>query len=44
VVRDLYNGASPGSDLWVAIVWIVGITVVFMTLALRKYSRTTASR
>jgi ABC transporter DrrB family efflux protein len=44
VVRDLYNGASPGSDLWVAIVWIVGITVVFMTLALRKYSRTTANR
>jgi ABC-type multidrug transport system permease subunit len=44
VVRDLYGGADPGSDLWVAIAWICGITVVFGALALRKFSRTTANR
>ncbi len=42
VVRDTYNGVSPGVDLWYAIVWIVGITVVFSYLAIRKYQSATA--
>ena len=27
--RALYNGQSPGADLWISIAWAVGITVVF---------------
>ena len=40
--RALYNGRSPGSDVWVALAWAVGITVVFGTLASRKYARSAA--
>ena len=40
--RALYNGTDPGSALWIAIAWAVGITVVFATLASRKYSRSTS--
>lgn len=42
VTRDLYDGVDPGSDLWVAIAWIVGITVVFAYLAIRKYASATS--
>jgi ABC-2 type transport system permease protein/oleandomycin transport system permease protein len=41
VVRDLYNGTDPGSDLWVSIAWIVGITAVFPALAIRKFQTAT---
>jgi ABC-2 type transport system permease protein/oleandomycin transport system permease protein len=41
VTRDLYNGVDPGSQLWVAIAWIVGITVVFASLAIRKFAQAT---
>lgn len=37
-VRALYNGHSPGSDLWLAAAWTVAITVVFGCLASRKFS------
>ena len=40
--RALYNGQDPGSDLWQAIAWAVGITVVFAVLASRKFARSTA--
>lgn len=40
--RALYNGQDPGSDLWQAIAWAVGITVVFAFLASRKFARSTA--
>jgi ABC-2 type transport system permease protein len=43
VVRDTYNGVDPGSDLWVALAWIVGITAVFSSLAIRKYQSATSS-
>jgi ABC-2 type transport system permease protein len=39
--RALYDGVDPGSDLWSAIAWIVGITVVFATLSIRKFNRAT---
>jgi len=41
--RALYNGMDPGSDLWIAIAWAVGITIVFAFLGARKFART-ASR
>lgn len=37
--RALYNGRSPGHELWFAVAWAVGITVVFATLSTRKYRR-----
>ncbi|UDY33885.1 ABC transporter permease [Dermatobacter hominis] len=39
-VRALYNGMDPGADLWIALAWAVGITVVFATLSFRKFSST----
>ena len=39
--RALYNGVDPGSDLWLAIGWIVAITGVFATLSIRKFKRAT---
>jgi ABC-2 type transport system permease protein/oleandomycin transport system permease protein len=37
--RDLYNGASPGGALWIAVAWAAGITAVFATLAARRFRR-----
>lgn len=37
--RALYNGRSPGVDLWLSIAWAVGISVVFAFLAARRYRR-----
>jgi ABC-2 type transport system permease protein len=42
VTRDLYDGVDPGSDLWLAIGWIIGITAVFSALAVRKFKRATS--
>ncbi len=36
--RALYNGHDTGNDVWFSLAWAVGITVVFATLAVRKYS------
>jgi ABC-2 type transport system permease protein len=40
--RALYNGNDPGSDLWIASAWAVGLTIVFASLAARRYNRATA--
>jgi ABC-2 type transport system permease protein/oleandomycin transport system permease protein len=40
--RALYNGKDPGNDPWIALLWAVGITVVFATLSVRKYRSTTS--
>lgn len=40
--RALFNGQDPGSDLWQAVAWAVGITIVFAILASRKFSRSTS--
>lgn len=37
--RALYNGIDPGADLWWALGWAVGITVVFAVLSIRKFNR-----
>ncbi len=41
--RALYNGYDPGNDVWIALAWAVGITVVFAFLTIRKFARTTSS-
>lgn len=40
--RALYNGFDVGADLWWSLGWIIAITVVFATLAVRKFSRASA--
>jgi len=40
-VRALYNGRDAGSDLWLALAWSVGITLVFAFLASRKFTSST---
>jgi len=40
--RALYNGHDPGSDLWVAWGWAIGITLVFALLATRKFASSTS--
>jgi ABC-2 type transport system permease protein/oleandomycin transport system permease protein len=40
--RALYNGKDPGDDVWISILWAVGITVVFAFLAARKYAHATS--
>lgn len=35
--RALYNGRDPGSDVWLALAWAAGITLVFGTLSIRKF-------
>ena len=39
--RALYNGRDPGSDLWLAWAWAIGIALVFGVLATRKFASTT---
>ena len=41
--RALYNGRDPGHNLWQAMAWIIGITLVFAALSVRRFTRT-ASR
>jgi ABC-2 type transport system permease protein len=36
-MRSLLTAGTPGSDLWVALAWSVGILVLFYVLALRVY-------
>lgn len=36
--RALYNGKPPGDDLWLSVLWAIGITVVFSTLSFRKFT------
>jgi ABC-2 type transport system permease protein len=40
--RALYNGRDPGNDVWIALAWAVGITVVFGWLSVRKYRSATS--
>ncbi len=41
--RGLYNGYDPGNDLWIAIAWAVGITVVFGFLSTRRFAKANRS-
>ena len=35
--RALYNGRDPGDTVWQSMAWAIGLTVVFATLATRKF-------
>jgi len=37
--RALYNGTDPGSSAWQSLLWALGITVVFATLTIRRFTR-----
>ncbi|MFT4657069.1 MAG: ABC-2 type transport system permease protein [Candidatus Aldehydirespiratoraceae bacterium] len=41
--RALYNGLPVGSDLWLVIGWSCGFIVVFATLSIRQFARSTAA-
>ena len=41
-LRALWIGAPANTDVWVAVLWCVGITVVFSVLATSRYRRTVA--
>ncbi len=38
-MRSLLTDGTPGSDIWAALAWILGILIVFYTLALSVYRR-----
>ncbi len=40
-VRALYNGRPAGADLWLALAWAVGLTLVFAVLTTRKFTSQT---
>ena len=41
--RALFVGAPAGSDVWGAVLWIAGLTVVFATLSVHRYRRAVSS-
>ena len=41
--RALFVDAPAGNDVWAAVLWIVGLTVVFATLAVHRYRRAVSS-
>ena len=41
--RALFNGVPVGSSVWLTIVWSVGIAVVFATLSIRRFGRSTTA-
>jgi ABC-2 type transport system permease protein/oleandomycin transport system permease protein len=41
--RALYNGHPVGNDAWYSLLWSAGITIVFATLAIRKFNRSTVA-
>jgi ABC transporter DrrB family efflux protein len=41
-MRALWLGTPAHTDIWVAVLWCVGITVVFSILATQRYRRTVA--
>jgi ABC-type multidrug transport system permease subunit len=41
--RALFNGQDPGNTVWQSLLWAAGITIVFATLSIRRFS-TAASR
>lgn len=41
--RALYNGREAGSDLSLAVLWAIGITLVFGSLAVRRFAKANRS-
>ena len=42
-MRALWLGAPAGNDIWAAVLWAVGIAVVFAFLSIRRYRRAVTS-
>jgi ABC transporter DrrB family efflux protein len=40
--RALYGGLPAGDDVWISMLWAIGITVVFAFLAVRKFTGSVA--
>ncbi|HEX3679362.1 MAG TPA: ABC transporter permease [Galbitalea sp.] len=38
-IRDLFTGAPIGTDIWVALAWLVGILIIAYLFAMRIYRR-----
>ena len=38
-IRALFLGTPAGNDVWITILWCVGLVVVFGALAVAKYCR-----
>lgn len=41
--RALYNGLPPGNDVWLAMLWSVGLIAVFAYLSIRKFEESTSA-
>jgi ABC transporter DrrB family efflux protein len=41
-MRHLWQGAPANTDVWVAFLWTIGITILFFFIATAKYKRATA--
>jgi ABC-type multidrug transport system permease subunit len=41
--RALYNGLPVGNDAILTIVWSIGITLVFASMSIRKFSSSTVA-
>jgi ABC-type multidrug transport system permease subunit len=37
--RELYNGLDTGNDVWLTLLWSVGLIMVFATVATRKFDK-----
>jgi ABC transporter DrrB family efflux protein len=42
-VRALFVNAPAGNDVWVSVLWCVGLTAVFSTLSVHRYRRAVSS-
>ncbi len=40
--RALYNGRDPGNDVWLSLAWAAGIIVVFATISMWLFARSTS--
>lgn len=41
--RSLYNGLPVGNDVWWSLAWSAGLILVFATLSIRKFNRSTVA-
>jgi hypothetical protein len=41
--RALFVGTPAGNDIWVSVLWCLGLIAVFATLSVARYRRAVAS-
>jgi ABC-2 type transport system permease protein/oleandomycin transport system permease protein len=42
-VRALFLGTPAGNDIWVTVLWCIGLTVVFAALSASKYRKSVST-